>query len=70
MPDETRSSASGSTAQVFAWAAGIYFVPFFLVLFDELILKTNWSHYLPRGAQDIFETVYYPFILLVRAFLH
>jgi len=48
----------------------IYFAPFLIVLIDELVLKTNWcSQHLPHKCAEVFTSIYYPFVQLVKAFL-
>lgn len=49
-----------------------YLFVFLLIVLDELIIKTNWiSKYINPNRQygDLFRTIYFPLIYLVRQML-
>jgi len=71
MSSESHQSGSASAGQILVGAAAIYFAPFLVILVDELVLKTNWcARHLPGKGNEVFNIVYFPFIHLVKAFLH
>ncbi|MDD5349850.1 MAG: hypothetical protein PHQ12_06530 [Chthoniobacteraceae bacterium] len=71
MSSESQQSGSGNAGTYVSWAVAIYFVPFIAVVLDELVLKTRWcAQHLPSKGGEIFSIAYYPFVQLVKLFLH
>jgi len=57
----TRGELLAKAGKTLVIVVGIYFIPFMLILVDELVLRTYIAaKLLPQSAKDVFEVVYGP----------
>jgi len=69
-PSDSRSRNSG-VAAVIVVALLLYFVPFVLIVLDELVFETYWlSGRLPDWCQHVLAIIYMPLIWLVQWLVH